>query len=58
MHTIFLSSSVLFICSSGAGVEGIKDPSNVSPLGLHQLCQPSSFVIKPHTLQLSNNLLD
>ena len=39
-------------------MEGIKDPSNVSPFGLHQFCQPSSFVVKPHTLQLSNNLLD
>ena len=39
-------------------MESIQDPSNVSSLGLHQLCQPSSLIIKPHTLQLSNNLLD
>ena len=39
-------------------MEGIQDPSNVSSLGLHKLCQPSSLIIEPHTLQLSNNLLD
>ena len=39
-------------------MEGVEDPSNVSSLGLHQLCQPSSLIIEPHTLQLSNNLLD
>lgn len=50
---------VLSVCRfSVAWVKSIQDFFNVPSLGLHQLCQPPSIIIKPHTSQLSNNLLN